>query len=384
MISLVIIVRNLREDCIREISPVQTSKQPDFKTKDKKNNDAFKTEQRHIAFLKVHKAASTTVQNILYRFGLERNLSFVLPIKGNYISHHSDHYLPILPLYDKSSDRYDILCNHAMFNYTKFRQLTYDDAFYLAIVRDPLDLFISAAWYYRSSTGGYLSKINVETYIHDLISNPGEYEPKKVMASRTFNHMAKDFGFKTNSLQYVRNLNESTVSAFISNIMDSFDFVMVAEYFDESLIMLKRYLNWSTKDITYIKKNVYRGRQNLTHTSAGDVTNEDKVIFKKRNHLDYAVYEAFLTEFSKRRSEQKDLDDEVEEFKKILEKVKRFCLSTRPVSVFVFTKTKWHDAFRLDRQDCRLMLKPEMIFWQDLVAKHMSRLNGQLPDTKTQ
>lgn len=34
----------------------------------------------HIMFLKTHKTASSTVLNILYRFGEERNLRFALPL----------------------------------------------------------------------------------------------------------------------------------------------------------------------------------------------------------------------------------------------------------------------------------------------------------------
>ena len=38
-----------------------------------------------IAFLKTHKCASSSVQNMLMRFGLENELNFVLPSAGNYL-----------------------------------------------------------------------------------------------------------------------------------------------------------------------------------------------------------------------------------------------------------------------------------------------------------
>ena len=38
-----------------------------------------------IAFLKTHKCASSSVQNMLMRFGLENELNFVLPSVGNYL-----------------------------------------------------------------------------------------------------------------------------------------------------------------------------------------------------------------------------------------------------------------------------------------------------------
>ena len=40
---------------------------------------------KKIAFLKTHKCASSTVQNILMRFGVNNDLNFVLPSRGNYL-----------------------------------------------------------------------------------------------------------------------------------------------------------------------------------------------------------------------------------------------------------------------------------------------------------
>jgi len=41
--------------------------------------------QTKVGFLKLHKCASSTVQNILFRFGEEHQLNFVLPAKNNYL-----------------------------------------------------------------------------------------------------------------------------------------------------------------------------------------------------------------------------------------------------------------------------------------------------------
>ena len=41
--------------------------------------------QRKIAFAKTHKSASSTVQNVLLRYGLANGLEFLLPAKRNYL-----------------------------------------------------------------------------------------------------------------------------------------------------------------------------------------------------------------------------------------------------------------------------------------------------------
>ena len=41
---------------------------------------------KKIAFMKTHKTASSTVQSILFRFGLDNGLNFVLPSVGNHLN----------------------------------------------------------------------------------------------------------------------------------------------------------------------------------------------------------------------------------------------------------------------------------------------------------
>ena len=337
-----------------------------------------KTERRHIAFLKVHKAASSTVQNILYRFGSRRGLAFVLPNNGHYISQHNARvYNPILPPYDNNTKKYDILCNHVMFNHTKFKRLMYDDAFYVGIVREPLDLFISSAHYYKYVwPSDYLKNLNEKSFIHELIFNPEKLESKNIMASRTFNYMAVDFGFVIKNVTDVLTMPDSAVYSFVASLTDIFNFVMVAEYFDESLIMLKRYLNWSNKDIIYIRKNVFYLRKNGYKTTVANVTEADKLLFKKRNRLDIAIYETFLKEFKKKMVKENDIDGEVKEFQAILNGVKRFCSKPRQTTgqFTEFPSSKWDPGFRVYVEDCQLMKKDEMPFWSDLVKKHKLHL----------
>lgn len=338
-------------------------------------NNGTDPEKRHIAFLKVHKAASSTVQNILYRFGSQRELSFVLPYTSHYISqHNAKTYNRVLPPFDNDTGKYDILCNHVMFNHTKFKQLMYDDAVYLAIVREPLDLFVSAAYYYKYTwPAKYLKILNDSTFIHDLITKPEEYEHPNINQSRTFNYMAVDFGFTINSIQDVVDLSETDLLLFVSDLMDTFHFVMVVEYFDESLVMMKRILNWSTKDILYIKRNEFKQRRGLPDTHI-HVSEEDKLMFKKRNRVDYAIYESFLDLFLKRKSEAAELDDEVDEFRNTLQAVKEFCTKNQSVQKIVFPATKWNFVYSVGKRECDLMMTNELPFWKSLVQKHVQHL----------
>lgn len=78
-------------------------------------------EVRHIGFVKVHKAASSTMSNIFYRFGKKRNLTFVFTRHPNYFSRTASITYPLI----KPSKRigYDILCNHGVFNKTLYSSI---------------------------------------------------------------------------------------------------------------------------------------------------------------------------------------------------------------------------------------------------------------------
>lgn len=71
----------------------------------------------HIVFLKTHKTASSTILNILYRYGESRNLTFALPLNK-----HSQLYYPYLfasQFVEGFSSRrlreFHIMCNHMRF-----------------------------------------------------------------------------------------------------------------------------------------------------------------------------------------------------------------------------------------------------------------------------
>ncbi|WAR02627.1 hypothetical protein MAR_009185 [Mya arenaria] len=83
-------------------------------------------EVRHVGFLKVHKAGGSTIQNILFRFGI-------------------------------------------LYNESVYARLLPRDAARVAIVRDPLEVMVSGAYYHRDVWGvDYLRK---NTHHHPAISD---------------------------------------------------------------------------------------------------------------------------------------------------------------------------------------------------------------------
>lgn len=94
--------------------------------------------QRSVCFLKTHKCASTSLQNVLLRYGESRGLRFVLPARANYLGHPR--------LFNRSmaaagTPPFDLLAHHARFNEAEMRAVLRPGAAFVTIVREPASLF---------------------------------------------------------------------------------------------------------------------------------------------------------------------------------------------------------------------------------------------------
>ena len=321
------------------------------------------TEVRHIGFVKVHKAASSTMQNIFFRFGKKRSLTFVFTTHPNYFSRTAASSLPLVRPSKRSS--YDIICNHGVFNESIYSAILPKDTVYLAIVREPLDLFISSVNFYtqRSYLLDYLARVP-DNKLHNLIQRPEIYD--RGIFSYTRNVLARDLGFLPIN-------NTQTIIARLKELGETMKLVLLVEYFDESLILMKRYLNWKLNDILYIPSNVYKSEGRTLN----DLTPEDVDKFKVRNSLDYFVYDFFYDKFWKQfTAENDDIVDEVLHFKRVLTKLKTFCNeeneSREPL--LVIAETKWNENTLVTSQDCTYMRKPELEFITELRALQGSEL----------
>ena len=314
------------------------------------------SEVRHIGFVKVHKAASSTMQNIFFRFGIKRGLTFVFTTHPNYFSRSSMSHLPVVRPSKRTS--YDILCNHGVFNKSIYSSLLPEDTVYLAIVREPLDLFISSVNYYtqRRYLLDYLAR-TPGNKVQNLIQHADRYD--KSLLSYTRNSLARDLGF-TNLAQ---NDTKSIVQK-LNELGDALKLVLLVEYFDESLILMKRYLNWKLQDILYLSNNVYK----KDGFSLKDLTPDDLDKFKDRNYLDFYVYNYFHKKFWEQfEMETSDIHQEILHFKSVLTTLKTFCNVT-PISseVLVVEKSNWNEEIHVTRDDCKYMLKEELDFIKEL------------------
>ncbi|RUS85057.1 hypothetical protein EGW08_007194, partial [Elysia chlorotica] len=309
--------------------PTVTLQSPQFRPVHKD----FLPEIQQVVFVKVHKAASSTVQNILLRFALARNLSVLLPKIGTVINECGKTLEPsLLVQRPDGKDKYDILCNHVVYDETEISKFLPDNAIRVAILREPMAQALSALVYYSTVYPKEQLRRGAQKYpadpINGFLRHPQDFYPPtdNPLHSYINNRMSIDLGFDTHEFDDAKN-NETKIDNFIKQLDKQIDFFLISEYFDESLLLLRRYLRWSMKDIIYLKSN---SAKPLPPSSPlmrkPNITPEVEETFRKWDRIDYELYEYFLAKFLNTVKLEPHFTEELEAFKVIESQVVYFCL----------------------------------------------------------
>ncbi|XP_023321017.1 galactosylceramide sulfotransferase [Eurytemora carolleeae] len=252
-------------------------------------NDTYKTCKpiHKIGFLKIHKCASSSVQNIILRYALKNQLNVVLPTRGNYLGNiknpFSREMLRGTP-WEEAELEYDIFCLHTVWNQSEVEKTLGEGASYVTMIRDPVDIFESA-WGYAQLSNFY--KMDLETFaLSPKTGLLAEENPTKTFGQ---NQILRDFGLHPDNFT-----NGLAVEEKIKQIEDKFNLVLLAERFQESMILMKNELCWDYRDVINMKLNA---RQELKKTSLSPKARE---ALEKYLSQDYLVYNHFKKIFEKK------------------------------------------------------------------------------------
>lgn len=318
----------------------------------------------HIVFLKVHKTGSSTVQNVFLRYGIDRNLTFVVPNKrsgySNVIS-YTDTAVPGYNIIHPPKDKhFDMLCFHVIYNRTAFDEILPKDTKYVAIVREPFLQFDSILRYFKP-VEVFRDGQNVSTRTLTFLKNPHLYEIKDVERSFTNNRMAFEFGFPKSLF---KDFNSHKTQEYLKKLDEEFDVVLVNEYMEESFVLLRRILNWKVRDIIFLILNKNREKHILDNTEL-----EKRQLYRQYAKLNYALYEFFFERLWRQISIfGQDILREISYFKSLRRTVEDFCLSESGPYIFVQNST-WSESFRVSRKDCDDMLRHENDYVDMILSK---------------
>ncbi|XP_026169007.1 galactose-3-O-sulfotransferase 3 [Mastacembelus armatus] len=241
----------------------------------------LKPKHTNVAFLKTHKTASTTMQNVLFRFAERNRLMVALPVQA--CSHQFCYPRPFTTRFvHPHTVPPNIITSHMRFNKTELRHLMPNDTIYITILREPGSMFESLFTYYNKHCESFKRVPNgsLEAFLED----PRRYyQPDEEDSMYAHNTLTFDLGGdKDRSPKDV-----AYAQTFVAEVERVFSLVMIAEYFDESLVLLRHLLSWDLDDILYVKLNM------RTPSSKRSLTPGLPAKIRAWNSLDARLYDHF-------------------------------------------------------------------------------------------
>lgn len=160
------------------------------------------------------------------------------------------------------------------------------DTFYFSILRNPVSMMESIFTYYKSIP----AFCNFKTLKDFLLDNGRSYNATLHNNHYAWNILAFDFGFNNSGLSDEAELDERA-RAIISAVEREFDLILISEYFDESMVLLRHTLCWTLEDVVSFRLNSRseKSRKSLSAEMAERV--------KKWSSLDWRLYQHFNTSF---------------------------------------------------------------------------------------
>ena len=165
----------------------------------------------------------------------------------------------------------------------------FHDAIYVTILREPVSQFESGFFYFKIRDA--MKNKSEEPLRHFMEDPKANFEQiRKVRHQFTvhmYNFQIFDLGF-----EHAQMNNETAILEKISQLDSEFDLVMIQEYFDESLLVLRKLLCWDMDDIVYLIKGV---RSQILRTYKLDDDLRSKI--SSWNHADVLLYRHFNATF---------------------------------------------------------------------------------------
>lgn len=272
--------------------------------------------RKDIVFVKTHKTGSSTILNILFRFGEKNHLKFAFPSGRNDFFYPSYFERGQVEGYQPGMC-FNAICNHMRFQYNEVHLLVPADTAYVTVLRDPAQLFESSFHYFKIVVP-LTWKLSGDDTMAEFLRDPWHYyDPDGINSHYLRNLLFFDLGYDNNL-----NAESPLVEAQIKEVEARFQLVMLMEYFDESLVLLRDLLCWDLQDMVYFKLNARRD------STISQLTPE---LYQKAtdwNQIDTKLYRYFNATFWRRVEAygRERMARDVAQLQQENEKMRRVCI----------------------------------------------------------
>ena len=254
--------------------------------------------------------------NIFFRYGDSNGLSFVLGIDSMVGWPDRFRLVHTLP---RNGIQPNFLCSHTRYNRKTMHHLfPKDTSMYITILRDPVEQFESVFNYVELGEVFGLGKDPTES-IKSFLRKGIDF--KNITTSRSSvlarNPMMFDLGL---DYQFYQNL--TAVKEYIAFLENEFDLVMIMEYFEESMVLMKRLLCWDFEDFFHIKSNARMDKERA------EMSDKLKENIRRWNKADMLLYQHFNRTFWRQINlEGEGFYDDLATFHRMNEEMNQRCFN---------------------------------------------------------
>ncbi|KAJ8362520.1 hypothetical protein AAFF_G00369910 [Aldrovandia affinis] len=223
--------------------------------------------KRHLMFLNGHQTGGATVQDMLLRYVDRRNLTLATPPKGMLTFFDQFPFSAKFVRGYKSEKYYDVITHQLRFSKEVKKVLKHNDTFYFSILRNPVTLMTSSYSSFKQDFPAFKLSESLE----DFLSNPSIYHNPYLKENvHVKNPIWSDFGFDN-----IATCSEEQYTKALVEIEELFPIILISEYFDEGMILLKEALCWDIDDVVTFthdsrnKTDITPIQYDLSSSSAG-------------------------------------------------------------------------------------------------------------------
>lgn len=220
------------------------------------------------------------MQNIFFRFGAKHELNFAMPVRDTWMFPFKLPFQSYMVNQGSWKDvAMDMFVFHSVWNYVEVKRLI-PEAKFVTILRDPVDSFESNYVYMGLER---VFKMDINEFAQKQAAEGVPRRPRAIIGK---NQLLWDLGLPTSHME-----NQTLVKQKVARLDTEFDLVMMVDRFDESLILLRDLMCWTTDDIAYLKQN------ERVASSKSNMTDETRHILKQWLWADYLLYDHFAAKF---------------------------------------------------------------------------------------
>ncbi|XP_077977135.1 galactosylceramide sulfotransferase-like [Glandiceps talaboti] len=241
--------------------------------------------QRDFVFIKTVKTGGSTMATLLFRYGLKHDLVAAVD-KGSSIQisiNETSNTVMIHPYNCENFPGYNFIANHMNYRRVALDKIIKNGK-YFTILRSPIRRIESAFYMYYEHRG-----LEFHQFSNPFLAYLQMFTSKNDTIVRTL----RPLGFNENFKRLIgipKIINDTFVYNSIRNLDSELDLVMLSEYYDESLVLLRKMMCWEYEDMVYRRQRV---RKEVRLSITPDMEN----VIKEHSPLDIALYAYFNKTF---------------------------------------------------------------------------------------